>query len=453
MQPEHQGLIALADWPAEPEAPAAVEPRPFETALGTLCRGLGRSATRAFARWILESSEHHEVDPFLLAAVIYDQSGCKARFRAKHGLGLAALDWRMHRRSVSAKGYRYFVWDLRLGEWTEKLLRTRRYRFRPGHMRNPRGAIELAAALLRVYREQCPDIDAPFGSVPHRHHVSHFVWGDVVPDPAHEDNILAARRRLLDYYRGSAPAPCGSYKNVALFSPVDGTPRKVLSGWDDMRFRGGRRRHRGIDLFTPRGSPIYASTDGEVIFAGASVRRRWGGRSVPMPFARARRIGRARLALSGYFVMIQHPEGLISAYMHLSGYTVQKGDQVKGGQLIGYSGDTGIRRSKPHLHFELREPPREHFDPLPHFGRCFIPPEATYVGRWRKAYYERVELARAARRARWLERRARLQALRAERRARRLARRAAMRRRQKAPAPTTAAIPAQEEAGRPDHGG
>jgi hypothetical protein len=418
MQPHHQGLIDLDAWPAEPNAPETIDKTTFTQALRRLCRGVGPRKARRYARWVLDAAETFEVDPFTVAAVIYDQTRCKARYRSRYGRGLAALNWHMHRRHATRRGYRYHVWDAETSGWKQRILQTGRHRFQPGYMRSPRGSIYLTAALLRVFREQCPHIDGAFGSVPHRHPVSHLVFGDRVADPAYEDNILRARRRLLELYEGHRPQRCGGHQGLALYSPVDGLPRKVLSGWGAPRFRGGRRKHKGIDFFGPRGAPIFAVAAGEVIFAGASIRRGRRGRSVQMPYRRARRIGRRRLALSGYFVMIRHETGLISAYMHLAAFNVERGERVKGGQLIGLLGDTGLRRSKAHLHFELREPPREHIDPLPLLGDCFFPPTATYVGRWRTEYYRRKAVARAERRKRWLARRAARREARARKRAR-----------------------------------
>ena len=51
--------------------------------------------------------------------------------------------------------------------------------------------------------------------------------------------------------------------------------------------------------------------------------------------------------------MIDHGDGKMSIYGHLSGVTVSPGQSVVGGQLIGYVGSTGYSTG-PHLHFELR---------------------------------------------------------------------------------------------------
>lgn len=55
----------------------------------------------------------------------------------------------------------------------------------------------------------------------------------------------------------------------------------------------------------------------------------------------------------GNYVMIDHGNGKISIYAHLSGVTVNPGDTVVAGQLVGYVGSTGYSTG-PHLHFEMR---------------------------------------------------------------------------------------------------
>lgn len=56
----------------------------------------------------------------------------------------------------------------------------------------------------------------------------------------------------------------------------------------------------------------------------------------------------------GNYVMIDHGNGKISIYGHLSGVTVNTGDRVVAGQLIGYVGSTGYSTG-PHLHFEMQQ--------------------------------------------------------------------------------------------------
>ena len=91
--------------------------------------------------------------------------------------------------------------------------------------------------------------------------------------------------------------------------------------------RGGRR-HTGVDLKTVNKDNILAAFDGEVVFSG--------------PF-------------SGYgnLIRIRHDNGLETYYSHNSKNLVKVGEQVKAGQVIALTGQTG-RASTPHLHFETR---------------------------------------------------------------------------------------------------
>ncbi|NTW31693.1 MAG: M23 family metallopeptidase [Bacteroidetes bacterium] len=87
--------------------------------------------------------------------------------------------------------------------------------------------------------------------------------------------------------------------------------------------------HPGIDIISPRGTPIYATGDGIVQTPG-------GGR------------------LSGYgiCVVINHGYGYQTLYGHMSRKSVNEGAKVKRGQLIGYVGSTGMSTA-PHLHYEV----------------------------------------------------------------------------------------------------
>ena len=88
------------------------------------------------------------------------------------------------------------------------------------------------------------------------------------------------------------------------------------------------RMHRGIDLGAPVGTPIRAIRGGTVIFAG------WQG-------------------AYGQMTLIDHGNGVVSAYAHQSRFAVGQGAQVSQGQVIGYIGMTGSTTG-PHLHLETR---------------------------------------------------------------------------------------------------
>lgn len=86
--------------------------------------------------------------------------------------------------------------------------------------------------------------------------------------------------------------------------------------------------HLGLDFRVPSGTPVAAMNDGTVLLAR------------PLYF-------------EGNFVVLDHGQGLLTMYMHLSEFKVKEGDQVKRGQTIGLSGGTG-RATGPHLHVGVR---------------------------------------------------------------------------------------------------
>ena len=110
--------------------------------------------------------------------------------------------------------------------------------------------------------------------------------------------------------------------------PVKGTAR-TGSFWGDSR-DGGKRSHEGIDIFAKKGTPVVAAADGYV----TSVKNGGlGGKTVSM-----RPTGRN---LSLY-------------YAHLDKQSVQEGDHVKKGDVLGTVGNTGNAKHTPaHLHFGI----------------------------------------------------------------------------------------------------
>ena len=79
----------------------------------------------------------------------------------------------------------------------------------------------------------------------------------------------------------------------------------------------------------------------------------------------------------GYLIEIDHGNGLMTRYGHLSKLEVKDGEPVQRGQLIGLVGSTG-RSTGPHLHYELR------LDKKPINPRRFLPPEPASIKQLKK---------------------------------------------------------------------
>jgi murein DD-endopeptidase MepM/ murein hydrolase activator NlpD len=86
--------------------------------------------------------------------------------------------------------------------------------------------------------------------------------------------------------------------------------------------------HYGLDFRVHTGTPVTAMNDGTVLLARF-------------------------LYYEGNFVVIDHGQGLLTLYLHLSELRVKEGDQVKRGQVVGLSGGTG-RATGPHLDVRVR---------------------------------------------------------------------------------------------------
>ena len=115
-------------------------------------------------------------------------------------------------------------------------------------------------------------------------------------------------------------------QRTGLAAPVFG---RITSGFGLRRhpILGYTRMHAGIDFAAGYGSPIYATSDGAVQFAG------WHGGH-------------------GNFVKLGHGNGLATGYGHMSRIAVSPGSRVRRGQVIGYVGSTGLSTGA-HLHYEL----------------------------------------------------------------------------------------------------
>ena len=91
--------------------------------------------------------------------------------------------------------------------------------------------------------------------------------------------------------------------------------------------------HNGVDLAAAIGTPVLAAEDGTIMAAGNQDLY-------------------CRKGAYGRFIAINHTDNLTTLYGHLSRILVAKGDIVKRGQVIGYSGQTGYATG-PHLHFTV----------------------------------------------------------------------------------------------------
>ncbi len=153
--------------------------------------------------------------------------------------------------------------------------------------------------------------------------------------------ILEARSALslLENIGGMAQAKEGSLaelrnaiaENMAYFAArPQGWPAygfvTSLFGYRHTIF--GYEHHDGFDISNRIGTPIAATANGTVVFAG------WGG-------------------LYGNMIIVEHGYGWKTAYAHCSKLLVSVGDRVKRGEIIAFMGSTG-KSTGPHVHYEVR---------------------------------------------------------------------------------------------------
>lgn len=110
-------------------------------------------------------------------------------------------------------------------------------------------------------------------------------------------------------------------------TPVS-APVSDLFGTERVFNKEVQSRHQGLDFAVPAGTAVRAVNRGIVVLAR------------PMYF-------------EGNFIVIDHGQGLLSLYLHLSEFKVKEGEQVRSGQVIGLSGGTG-RATGAHLHLAIR---------------------------------------------------------------------------------------------------
>ena len=145
----------------------------------------------------------------------------------------------------------------------------------------------------------------------------------------------AARHPMVIARLACMPAP--SWLPV----PVDGVrPNQIADTWDGPR--SGGRKHKGVDIFAPRGTPVRSATDGLVLRAGTN-------------------------RLGGQIAAVLGPGLYVHYYAHFDRFGAFKsGDVVKKGDILGYVGDTGNAKGTPfHLHYGVYTPMRGAINPWP----------------------------------------------------------------------------------------
>jgi murein DD-endopeptidase MepM/ murein hydrolase activator NlpD len=123
------------------------------------------------------------------------------------------------------------------------------------------------------------------------------------------------------------PAPIG------MAVPVQDVRISALRDTWHAKRDGGRRRHEGIDIFAPRGTPVRATAEGIVTRVGST-------------------------SLGGKVVWTLGPGGQRHYYAHLDRYaSVNTGQRIHAGTILGYVGNTGNARGTPaHLHYGIYTP-------------------------------------------------------------------------------------------------
>jgi len=114
-------------------------------------------------------------------------------------------------------------------------------------------------------------------------------------------------------------------------TPINGARLSSSFGMRKHPILGYNKMHKGTDFAAPKGTPVMASGDGQIIKAA------WCGGG-------------------GNCVKIKHNKTYSTVYAHLSKFAagIKKGTRVKQGRIIGYVGSTGLSTG-PHLHYEVIE--------------------------------------------------------------------------------------------------
>ena len=147
---------------------------------------------------------------------------------------------------------------------------------------------------------------------------------------------LVAAHLLLAAFPATSAQAATPKRSAGIACPV-GAGHQITNSYGDSR--GGGRRHQGVDIMAPYGTPIYATEDGRIVRAYSNRR-------------------------GGLSIYLEAASGVHYFYAHQSVNLVSSGQSVTAGQLIGRVGTSGNAASTaPHLHFEKLLAGRNSVDP------------------------------------------------------------------------------------------
>ena len=136
----------------------------------------------------------------------------------------------------------------------------------------------------------------------------------------------------IDSLHSAVCAKGEQFANIPSIQPIDNPyfdKSIVASGAKINPFYKGVELHKGFDYVVEEGTRVFATADGEVLLS--DIKPSYKG---------------------GLTVEIGHNNGYVTRYCHLSKAIVNKGEFVKRGEIIGYSGNSGYS-FVPHLHYEV----------------------------------------------------------------------------------------------------
>lgn len=176
------------------------------------------------------------------------------------------------------------------------------------------GVKDTIISLAKKYQGKADEIIA-FNDLPAEESLT---AGEYIIIPGGEMQAVAAAPKAT---KSTAPKYASSTQKAGNWLIVPATGRN----W------GRTHSYNGVDISNPCGTPIYAAAAGNIILSDSSG---WNGGY-------------------GKYIKIQHSNGVVTLYAHLSSIIAGAGESVAQGQLIGYMGTTG-RSTGCHLHFEVR---------------------------------------------------------------------------------------------------